>query len=104
MNADQLAVLVTGSSYYRRPDEPPVVAPFGSGCGQLASVFSDLNAPQAVIGATDQAMRKHLEPGLLAFTVTRPMFELLCRWAGDPASSLHNNFLKEVMATRGGAF
>ena len=104
VNADQLAVLVTGSSYYRRPDEPPVLAPFSSGCGQLASVFSDLDAPQAVIGATDQAMRKHLDPGLLAFTVTKSMFELLCRWADDPASSLHNNFLKEVIAMRGGAF
>ena len=104
VNADQLAVLVTGSSYYRRPDDPPVLAPFSSGCGQLASVFSDLDAPQAVIGATDQAMRKHLEPGLLAFTVTKPMFELLCRWANDPASSLHNNFLKEIIAARGGSF
>jgi hypothetical protein len=104
VNADQLAVLVTGSSYYRRPDEPPVLAPFSSGCGQLASVFADLEAPQAVIGATDQAMRKHLAPGLLAFTVTKPMFELLCRWADDPASSLHNTFLKEVIAARGGSF
>jgi hypothetical protein len=47
-----------------------------------------------VMGATDQAMRKHLEPGLLAFTVTRSMFELLCRGAGDPASSLHNHVPK----------
>jgi hypothetical protein len=104
VNADQLAVLVTGSSYYRRPEEPPVLAPFSSGCGQLASVFADLEAPQAVIGATDQAMRKHLAPGLLAFTVTKPMFELLCRWADDPASSLHNSFLNEVIAARGGSF
>jgi hypothetical protein len=104
VNADQLAVLVTGSSYYSRPGDPPVVAPFSSGCGQLASVFSDFDAPQAVIGATDQAMRRHLDPGLLAFTVTRPMFELLCRWADDPASSLHNSFLEEVVAARGGSF
>ena len=104
VNADQLAVLVTGSSYYRGPNDLPVLAPFSSGCGQLASVFSDLDAPQAVIGATDQAMRKHLAPDLLAFTVTRPMFELLCRWADDPASSLHNNFLKEVITARGGSF
>jgi hypothetical protein len=32
------------------------------------------------------------------------MFELLCRWADDPASSLHNNFLKEVITARGGSF
>ncbi len=49
-------------------------------------------------------MRKHVPPGLWAFTVTSSMFELLCRWADDPASSLHNNFLKEVIAARGGSF
>jgi hypothetical protein len=104
VNADQLAVLVTGTSYYSGPDDPPVTAPFSSGCGQLASAIGDLQAPRAVIGATDQAMRQYLAPGLLAFTVTKPMFELLCRWADDPAGSLHNNFLKEVIAARGGSF
>ena len=104
VNADQLAVLVTGASYYNRPEDPPVTAPFSSSCGQLASVFSDFDVPQAIIGATDQAMRQHLDPGLLAFTVTKPMFELLCRWADYPASSLHNSFLKEVIAARGGSF
>jgi len=104
VNPDQLAVLVTGSSYYSRPGDPPVLAPFSSGCGQLASVFSDLGGPQAVVGATDQAMRKHLPPDVLAFTVTKPMFELLCRWGDDAASSLHNTFLKEVIAARGGSF
>jgi hypothetical protein len=103
VNPDQLAVLVTGASYYSRPDDPPTLAPFSSGCGQLASVFPDLDVAQAAIGATDQAMRKHLQPGLLAFTVTRPMFAALCRWADDPASSLHNSFLREVIADRGGS-
>ena len=104
VNADQLGVLVTGASYYSRPADAPVTAPFSSGCGQLASVFADLDAPQAVIGATDQAMRQHLAPGLLAFTVTKPMFELICRWADDPASSLHNRFLKRTLKARGGSF
>ena len=104
VNADQLAVLVTGSSYFSRPGDPPVTAPFSSGCGQLAAAVGDLDTPRAVIGATDQAMRRHLPPGVLAFTVTKPMFELLCRWADDPASSLHNNFLKECLAARGGSF
>ncbi len=104
VNADQLAVLVTGSSYFSRPGDPPVTAPFSSGCGQLAAAFGDLGAPRAVIGATDQAMREFLPPGVLAFTVTKPMFELLCRWADDPASSLHNNFLAECLKARGGSF
>jgi len=104
VNADQLAVLVTGSSYYSNLDDPPVTAPFSSGCGQLAAVIDDLEAPRAVIGATDQAMREYLPPDVLAFTVTKPMFELLCRWAGDPGSSLHNNFLRDLIAARGGSF
>ena len=104
VNADQLAVLVTGSSYYSRPEDPAVTAPFSSGCGQLAAVVGDLGEPRAIIGATDQAMRQHLAPGLLAFTVTKPMFERLCSWADDPKSSLHNNFLKRTMKARGGSF
>ena len=56
-----------------------------------------------MIGATDQAMRQHLDPGLLAFTATKPMFESFCRWADDPKSSLHNNFLKRTIKARGGS-
>ena len=104
VSADQLSVLCTGASYYSRPDDPaPVIAPFSSGCGQLAAVFADLGGVQAAIGATDQAMRQYLPTGLLAFTVTRPMFERLCDWAADPGSSLHNNFLKRLMKARGGS-
>ena len=104
VNADQLAVLVTGASYFSGPGDPPVTAPFSSGCGQLAAAIGDLEEPRAVIGATDQAMRQHLDRGLLAFTATKPMFELLCRWADDPRSSLHNNFLRRTIAARGGSF
>jgi hypothetical protein len=62
-----------------------------------------LDVPQAIVGATDQAMRQHVPPGLLAFSVTRPMYELLCRWADDPASSLHNSFLRRLIEGRGGS-
>jgi Uncharacterised ArCR, COG2043 len=104
LDADQLSVLCTGASYYSAPTDPmPVIAPFSSGCGQLASVFSDLDAPQAAIGATDQAMRQYLPKDLLAFTATKPMFERLCSWASDQASSLHNNFLGRLLKARGGA-
>jgi hypothetical protein len=104
VNPDQLAVLCVGAGYYSRPgDIPPVVAPFGSGCMQLISLFGDLDAPQALIGATDQAMRKFLEPALLAFAVTRPMFELLCRWAADLSSSLHSGFTDTLIKARGGS-
>jgi hypothetical protein len=104
VNPDQLAVLCVGAGYYSRPGGvEPVVARFGSGCMQLAGLFDDLEAPQALIGATDQAMRRFLAPCLLAFTVTRPMFELLCRWAGDEKSSLHSEFTTSLLAARGGS-
>ena len=104
VNPDQLAVLCVGAGYYSRPgDVEPVLAPFGSGCMQLSTLFHDLDAPQALIGATDQAMRKYLGPSLLAFTATRPMFELLCRWADDPRSSLHSEFTSTLIKMRGGS-
>ncbi len=81
----------------------PLVARFGSGCMQLAPLFDDLEAPQALIGALDQAARADLDPCTLAFTVTKPMFELLCRWAADPRSSLHNRFLGTLLRARGGS-
>lgn len=104
VNPDQLAVLSMGATYYRRPDDlPPVLAPFGSGCQQLLTLFDDLDAPQAIIGATDHSLRKYLEPWMLAFTVTRPMFELLCRWGDDPRSSLHTEFTDSLIRARGGS-
>ncbi len=104
VNADQLSVLAAGASYYSHPgDLLPVIAPFGSGCMQLAALFDDFDVPQAMIGATDQAMRKHLEPWMLAFTVTTPMYDLLCDWAADPHSSLHTGFLGGLIRARGGS-
>jgi hypothetical protein len=104
VNPDQLSVLSVGATYYSRPDDvPPLISRFGSGCMQLTTLFDDLEAPQALIGATDHALRTHLEPWMLAFTVTRPMFELLCRWAEDPRSSLHSTFLKRLIRARGGS-
>jgi len=104
VNADQLAVLCMGASYYSRPDDiPPVLAPFGSGCMQLTALFDDIDAPQAIIGATDHSIRRFLEPWMIAFTVTRPMFELLCQWASDPASSLHSDFTRTLVKSRGGS-
>ena len=38
---------------------------------------------------------------MLAFTVTRPMFELLCRWADDPESSLHSEFTESLIKRAG---
>ena len=70
---------------------------------QIITLFDSLEAPQALIGSTDTAVRKNLEPWMMAFTVTRPMFELLCRWAEDPKSSLHSGFLDGLIRSRGGS-
>ena len=104
VNPDQLSVLSAGAVYYSHPDDlPPLVSRFGSGCMQLAPLFDDLEAPQALIGALDQAMRAELDRCTLAFTVTKPMFELLCLWAADPRSSLHNRCLGTLLRARGGS-
>ena len=104
INPDQLSVLTAGAIYYSHPDDvTPLIARFGSGCMQLAALFDDLEAPQALIGALDQAARADLDPCLLAFTVTKPMLESLARWAADPRSSLHNRFLGTLLRARGGA-
>jgi hypothetical protein len=100
INPDQLGALMLGAQYYSAPSDPqPVIAPFGSGCSQLVSLFQDLSVPQAVIGATDIAMRQHLPPDIIAFTVTKPMFEQLC--ALDEQSFLYKPFWKNLRKARG---
>ncbi|MFH1144327.1 MAG: DUF169 domain-containing protein [Candidatus Eisenbacteria bacterium] len=99
VNPDQLGMLVLGAQYHSSPqDPPPVLAPFGSGCMQLAGAFPDLDQPQAVIGATDIAMRQYLPRDLLAFTVTRPMFERLCSL--DEKSFLYKPFWQRLKKAR----
>lgn len=104
VNPDQLSVLTAGAVYYSHPDDvDPLIARFGSGCMQMAALFDDLDAPQALIGSLDQAARADLDPCSMAFTVTKPMFDLLARWAADPRSSLHNRFLGTLLRARGGS-
>jgi hypothetical protein len=59
---------------------------------------NDLSKPQAVIGATDIAMRQHLPPDILAFTVTLSMFEQLCSL--DEKSFLCKPFLRNLQKAR----
>ncbi len=100
VNPDQLSALAIGAQFHAAPeDPPPVIAPFGSGCMQLIAAFRDLHAAQAVIGATDLAMRVYLPPNILAFTVTKPMFERLCSLREE--SFLHKPFLTKLRKARG---
>ncbi|MDD5722231.1 MAG: DUF169 domain-containing protein [Syntrophales bacterium] len=100
VNPDQMGLLMTGAQYYSAPGDPaPVIAPFGSGCSQLVAPFDDLGVAQAIIGATDIAMRRYLDPELLAFTVTRPMYEQLCGLGEE--SFLYKPFWKNLRKARG---
>lgn len=100
VDPDQLSILITGAYYDAHPsDPPPVIAPFGAGCMDLATVFPDLDIPQAAVGGTDIAMRSWLPAGLLAFAVTVPMFARLC--ALDDRSFLGKGFLRGLRHARG---
>jgi len=102
MDKVQLSVLILGAQYNSAPSDPlPVIAPFGSGCMQLVPLFEDLGVPQAIVGATDIAMRRYLDPELIAFTVTKPMFEQLCGL--DDRSFLHKRFWRNLRQVREGA-
>lgn len=99
VNPDQLSLLIIGANYRSVPgDIPAVIVPFGAGCMELLPLFSDLNVPQAIIGATDIAMRQHLPGNILTFTVTKPMFEQLCSLGKD--SFLYKPFLKNLKKAR----
>ena len=99
VNPDQLALLLTGAEYWNAaPDKTFVMTPYGSGCGQLLTMFPDLDEPQAMVGATDLAMRKYLPADILAFTVTMPM---LAQLGGlDDSSFLKKTFWKELRDAR----
>jgi hypothetical protein len=76
------------------------MAPFGAGCMEMLPLFRDLELPQAMIGATDLAMRHLLPPNILAFTCTVPMFERLCTL--DERSFLSRPFLARLKKARKG--
>jgi hypothetical protein len=99
VNPDQLSALIIGAQYYSTSeDPPPVIAPFGSGCRELIP-FKDFNMHQASIGTTDIAMRQHLPPDILAFTVTKTMLSRLCKL--DKKSFLYKPFLQRLKKARG---
>lgn len=101
VNPDQLSLLTLGAEYNNAsPENHPVIVPFGSGCGQMAALIRELDAdlPEAVIGATDIAMREHFPPDILAFTVNKPMFKQLCGLGEN--SFLYKGFWKRLQKAR----
>jgi len=101
VNPDQLSLLIHGAEYDNASiTNNPIMTAFGSGCGQMAALLGDLDTdvPKAAVGATDMAMREHLPPDILAFTVNKPMYEQLC--ALDESSFLYKHFWKRLKKTR----
>jgi hypothetical protein len=101
VNPDQMTLLNIGAHYFHSPEDQlsPVISPFGSGCMQMLSLFKDLDYPQAIIGSMDIAMRQYLPTGMVAFTVTVPMFRQLC--ALDDRSFLFKPYLRNLKRARG---
>ncbi len=96
---DQLALLVTGGEHLNgSPENQPVSSVYGAGCGQMLSHFKTFDSPQAMIGGTDIAIRKHLPPDILAFTVTSTMLKQLLNL--NESSFLHKTFWNELKAKR----
>ena len=98
---DQLSLLIHGAEYNNASiDNNPILTAFGSGCGQMAALLGDLDTdvPKAAIGATDMAMRQHLPPDILAFTVNKPMYKQLCEL--DENSFLHKHFWPRLRKSR----
>jgi len=101
VNPDQLSLLIHGAEYNNASiNNNPIITAFGSGCGQMASLLVDLetDVPKAAIGATDIAMREHLPPDILAFTVNKPMYKQLCEL--DENSFLYKHFWKQLRKAR----
>jgi hypothetical protein len=101
VSPDQLSLLLIGAEYHNASVEMnPAFTSFGSGCGQLAALFGHLDpeAPRALIGATDIAMREHLPPDILAFTVNKPMYRQLCDLNED--SFLYKPFWERLQRAR----
>jgi len=99
VNPDQLGALIWGANYYNSSTDPiAVITSFGSGCMGIIPMFKDLNAPQAIIGATDISVRQYFPPNLLAFTVTKSMFEQLCGL--DEKSFIYKPFIDKLKKVR----
>ena len=101
VNPDQLSLLLMGAHFRdASASGEAVTVPFGSGCGLMAAVLGDLetDVPGVVIGATDIAMRQHLPPDLLAFTVNLPMYKQLCELGEN--SFLDKSFWQRLKNSR----
>lgn len=96
VDPDRLSALMTLSGYWSATDT--VVAPFGSGCSLLWRAVEGHGGEKAVVGGTDIAMRRHLPPDTLAFTVSPQFFHQMVNV--PPGSFLDRDWWAALMAAR----
>ncbi|MFW6126218.1 MAG: DUF169 domain-containing protein [Chloroflexota bacterium] len=96
VDPDRLSALMTLSGYWSAEDV--VAAPFGSGCSLLWRAVEEHEGEKAVIGGTDIAMRRHLPPDILVFTVAPGLFSRMVNV--PPGSFLDRDWWATLMAAR----
>ncbi len=96
VDPDRLSALMTLSGYWSATDT--VVAPFGSGCSLLWRAVDEEGGEKAVVGGTDIAMRRHLPPDTLLFTVSPQLFHRMVNV--PPGSFLDRDWWAELMKAR----
>lgn len=96
VDPDRMSALGTLSGYWSATDK--VVAPFGSGCSLLWRAVEEYGGEKAVIGGTDIAMRRHLPPDTLAFTVSPHLFYQMVNV--PPGSFLERDWWAALMEFR----
>lgn len=102
VNPDQLSALVIGANYFHQVGEPsPLGIAFGSSCSQMLTQVAGHAHPYAVIGALDTAMRRHLPPSVLAFTMNVALYHQLAEIGED--SFLNKGFLTGLRKARKGS-
>ena len=96
VDPDRLSALMTLSGYWSSVDT--VVAPFGSGCSLLWRAVDERGGDKAVVGGTDIAMRRHLPPNTLVFTVAPQLFYQMVNV--PPGSFLDRDWWAALMEAR----
>ena len=96
VDPDRLSALMTLSGYWSTVDM--VVAPFGSGCSLLWRAVEEHRGEKAVIGGTDIAMRRHLPPNIMVFTVSPQLFYQMVNV--PPGSFLERDWWAALMEAR----
>lgn len=97
VDPDRLSALMTLAAYWTS-DPDVIYAPFSSGCGLMWRELEAVKGKRALIGCTDIAMRKHLPPDMLCFTISPSRFEKMVDFPDD--AFLNKDWWNELMDLR----